>query len=249
MIHTEIAESIDALNQALAERFARLTMEAIRARGRCFVALSGGATPRGVYQLLATEPYRSRVLWDQIDVFWGDERHVPPDHADSNYGMTAETLLSKVPVSPKKIHRVHAEIPDANLAAHEYDAEIRAAFGGSENMPRFDLNLLGLGADGHTASLFPGTLALDERRQLCVANWVEKLGAYRITMTLPLINASRVIVFMVSGAEKARIVREVLQGAEAAPAARHAPPLPASLVRPVDGELWWMLDRAAAGAL
>ena len=243
MRQIEIAESADALNHSVAEQFVRITTEALRVRNRCAVSLSGGSTPKQIYQLLATEPYRSRALWDQIDFFWGDERHVPADHPDSNYRMAADALLSKVPVRPAKVHRIHAEIPDAALAAHEYEQEIRTTFGEPANMPRFDLMLMGLGTDGHTASLFPGTPAVDERRRLCVENWVVALGAYRITMTLPLINAARMVMFVASGAEKAPAVHRVLAARETAPLA------PAQLVRPSDGALWWMLDRAAAAEL
>jgi 6-phosphogluconolactonase len=243
MTHIEIAVNADALNHMVAEQFVRLTAKALRQHGRCFVALSGGSTPKCVFRVLANEPFRSRVKWDQIDFFWGDERHVPVDHEDSNYRMAAETLLSKVPVSPQKIHRIHSELGDAALAAQRYETEIRTTCADQSAIPRFDLNLLGLGTDGHTASLFPGTPAVDERRRLCVANWVVALGAYRITMTLPLINAARAIAFVVSGAEKASIVRRVLREREAS--AR----LPAQLVQPADGELTWMLDRAAAGEL
>ena len=240
MTRIEVAEDADALSRAVAERFVRLTTDALRERGRCSVALSGGSTPQAVFELLAVEPFRSRVLWDQIDFFWGDERHVPVEHPDSNYRMAAEAMLSKVPVRPTKIHRIHSEIPDAALAAHEYETTLRAAFGHPEGIPRFDLMWLGLGGDGHTASLFPGTAALDERRHLCVANWVAKLDAFRLTMTLPIINASRSTLFVVQGTEKAAIVDKVL--------GNHAsPPFPAQLVQPSDGDLWWMLDRAAAG--
>jgi len=240
MTKVEVADSVDALSRMIAEHFVRVTTAALRERGRCAVALSGGSTPKRVYQVLAGEPFRSRALWDQIDFFWGDERHVPVDHPDSNYRMAAETLLSKVPVRPTKIHRIHSEIPDAALAAHQYDAEIRTTSGEPTGTPRFDLVFLGLGTDGHTASLFPGTPAVDERRRLCVENWVVALGAFRITLTLPLINAARVVTFVASGAEKLAIVQRVLRDGDGSP-------LPAQLVRPSDGELWWMLDRAAAG--
>ena len=240
MTKVEVADSVDALSRMIAEQFVRVTTAALRERGRCAVALSGGSTPKRVYQVLAGEPFRSRALWDQIDFFWGDERHVPVDHPDSNYRMAAEALLSKVPVRPTKIHRIHSEIPDAALAAHQYDAEIRTTCGDPTGTPRFDLVFLGLGTDGHTASLFPGTPAVDERRRLCVENWVVALGAFRITLTLPLINAARVVTFVASGAEKLAIVQRVLQDGDGSP-------LPAQLVRPSDGELWWMLDRAAAG--
>jgi 6-phosphogluconolactonase len=242
MSKIEVAANADALHHMVAEQFVRLTSDALGERGRCAVALSGGSTPRGVYRLLATEPFRSRAQWDQIEFFWGDERHVSADHPDSNYGMAAEALLSRVPVRPERIHRVHAEIDDAAAAAQKYETEIRTTFREPVGIPRFDLMWLGLGVDGHTASLFPGTAALDERQRLCVENWAPALKAYRITMTLPLINASRVVMFVVGGAEKAPIVGQVLRGGGPLPAS----PLPATLVRPVDGELCWMLDRAAA---
>lgn len=248
MTRIEISQSAEALSRAAAERFVRSTTAAVRARGRCSVALSGGSTPRSVYRVLAYEPYRSQVRWDQIEFFWGDERHVPEDHAESNYRMAAETLLSRVPVHPEHIYRVHAEIADAARAAQEYEDEIRVSFGGGDTTPRFDLVLLGLGTDGHTASLFPGTPALAERRRLCVENWVSALNTHRITMTLPVFNAAREVVFIVSGVEKAPIVREVLPD-RATPGAEvtHASPLPAQLIQPEDGDVWWMLDRAAAG--
>jgi 6-phosphogluconolactonase len=230
-VRIEVAESADTLSHLVAEQFVRLTTGALRERGRCAVALSGGSTPKRVYRDLATESFRPRALWDQID------------HRDSNYGMTAETLLSRVPVRAEKIHRVHGEIRDAALAAQEYETEIRTTCAEPVAIPRFDLVLLGLGADGHTASLFPGTAALDERRRLYVENWVPALNAYRITMTLPLINAARTVMFVVSGAEKAAMVRRVLRDGDA-PA-----PLPSQRIRPTGGQLCWMLDRAAAEQL
>lgn len=240
MTHIEVAEDADALSHRVAEQFVALTTNAIDARGRCFVALSGGSTPRAIYRLLGAPAFRGRVRWAGIHFFWGDERHVPPDHPDSNYRMAVETMLSHVPVPPANIHRIRAELPDADRAAREYEAEIRAWVGG-EGIPRFDLVHLGVGTDGHTASLFPGSAALRETERLCVANWVEKLGAFRITLTLPVLNAARTVVFVAAGKEKAPIVQRILH--EPVP----SPPLPAQLVRPTDGELWWMLDRAAAG--
>ena len=238
----DVAESADALNTVVAEQFVRLTTAATRERGRCAVALSGGSTPKAVYRLLATEPFRSQARWDQIHFFWGDERHVPPDHVDSNYRMAMDAMLSNVPVTASQIHRMHGDLADAERAAQEYEDEIREFFG-RDRLPVFDLIHLGLGTDGHTASLFPGTAALDARRRVCVANWVPRFESYRITLTLPVLDAARAVVFIVTGADKASIVRRVLQDGAA------AAPLPAQLVQPTDGELCWMLDRAAAGAL
>src|SRR5262249_42227432 len=180
--------------------------------------------------------------WNRMHFFWGDERHVPPDHADSNYRMVHETLLFSVPVTPEQIHRIRAEQPDAAEAARAYDAEILATLPHDAGPPRVDLILLGLGTDGHTASLFPDTAALVEQRRLCVDNWVERLETHRITMTFPLLNAAHTVLFIVSGSDKASIVREVLR-----PTHRDRE-LPAQRVRP-DGELLWMLDRDAASAM
>jgi 6-phosphogluconolactonase len=240
-LRIDVAEHTDALNHRVAEQFVRLTTEAITARGRCAVALSGGSTPKGVYQLLAAPAFRGRVRWGAIHFFWGDERHVPPDHADSNYRMAVEAMLSKVPVPPANVHRVRSELPDAERAAREYEERIRACVDG-EPISRFDVIHLGIGTDGHTASLFPGTAALEERERLCVANWIAKFGANRITLTLPVLNAARAVIFIVAGVEKAPIIQRVLRDPDPSP-------LPAQLVRPAEGECWWMLDRAAAGAL
>jgi len=219
----------------------RLTTDALLTRGRCAVALSGGSTPRSVYQLLAAPAFRGRVRWSDIQFFWGDERHVPPDHRDSNYRMAVEAMLSNVPVPPANVHRMRGEVP-AELGAREYDGVIRECVEGMP-VPRFDVIHLGLGTDGHTASLFPGTAAIEEQERVCVANWVTTLNAYRITMTLPILNAARAVVFIAAGAGKSTIVQRVLrESAELSP-------LPAQRVRPSDGELWWMLDQAAAGEL
>jgi 6-phosphogluconolactonase len=191
------------------------------------VALSGGSTPKVLYQVLAEE-FREQVLWSKVQFFWSDERHVAPDHPDSNYRMAHEALLSRVPVLESNVHRVRSENPSAQEAADEYEKII---------VPRLDLILLGLGTDGHTASIFPGSEVLHETKRLIAAPWVEKLNAYRITMTLPLLNNGASVLFLVSGAEKAEIVKEVLEGPQK---------YPAQFVQPTNGELIWMLDRDAA---
>jgi 6-phosphogluconolactonase len=191
------------------------------------VALSGGSTPKVLYQVLAEE-FREQVLWSKVQFFWSDERHVPPDHPDSNYRMAHEALLSRVPVLESNVHRVRSENPSAQEAADEYEKII---------VPRLDLILLGLGTDGHTASIFPGSEVLHETKRLIAAPWVEKLNAYRITMTLPLLNNGASVLFLVSGAEKVEIVKEVLEGPQK---------YPAQFVQPTNGELLWMLDRDAA---
>jgi 6-phosphogluconolactonase len=237
------------LSRAAADEFKWHAQAAVRAKGSFAVALSGGSTPKRLYGLLASEgePYRARVPWGSTHLFFGDERHVPPDHAESNYRMVREALLTRAPVPPENVHRVVAENPDAGAAAAEYERELCDFFHMREGRePRFDLILLGLGEDGHTASLFPGTAALAEAGRLFVANWVEKLGAYRLTMTLPLINRARAVVFLVSGGEKAEVLRAVL---DTEAGERDRPPYPAKLVRPTRGELLWLADEAAARLL
>jgi 6-phosphogluconolactonase len=229
-----------------AGEWVRLADEAVRARGRFAVALSGGSTSKALYRLLAADEggFRARLPWGQAHIFWGDERHVPPDHPDSNYRMAYEAMLSRVPVPSGNVYRIPAENPDAARAAEVYARTLREFFGvEAGRFPRFDLILLGLGADGHTASLFPGTGAVHERGRLVAAPWVEKLASHRITLTAPVLNNAAFVIFLVCGEDKAGTLRAVLEGP-------HEPDrLPAQLVRPVDGRLVWMVDRAAARLL
>jgi 6-phosphogluconolactonase len=239
-----VAADLDGVFRAAAGEFQKASAEAVAARGVFRVALSGGSTPKGLYSLLATDlGLRSAIPWDQAEFFWSDERHVPPDHPESNYRMAQDSLLSRVPVKGVRVHRVRAEQPDASVAAIAYEVEIRRTFDCYGEVPRFDLILLGLGTDGHTASLFPGTPALEERSRLVTANHVAALGADRITMTYPLLNAARLILFVVAGSDKAAAVRAVRQPDP------DGAPLPASLVRPEEGRVIWVLDRGAAGGL
>jgi 6-phosphogluconolactonase len=209
------------------------------------IALSGGSTPRGLHTLLANEPtVRDRLPWHDLHFFWGDERHVPPDHPQSNYRMAYETLFSPASIPAENIHRVLAEEPDAALAAEKYEQELQAFFGLEVGqLPRFDCILLGMGPDGHTASLFPGTAALHETKRLVVANWVEKFKSHRISLTVPVLNQADLVIFLVSGAEKAETLKEVLQG--------HFRPdrFPAQLIRPGPEKLLWIVDKAAANCL
>jgi 6-phosphogluconolactonase len=208
--------------------------------GRFSVALSGGSTPKSLYALLASEK-RNAIPWDRTYFFFGDERHVPPDHADSNYRMANESMFSKVPVRPENVYRIHGE-EDAEQAARSYEEALRTFFSlKPSEFPRFDLVLLGMGPDGHTASLFPGSAALNEERRLVVANWVEKLKSYRITMTFPVLNHAACVMFLTSGADKASMLREVLQNEKA--------DLPCQRVRPINGGLLWLVDQAAASGL
>lgn len=227
------------LARAAAQEFHRLAEAAVQDRGHFSVALSGGNTPRAVYSLLASE--HKQLPWDRIHIFFGDERHVPPDHPDSNFRMASESLLSKVPIPEKNIHRVHAEL-DAEAAAAEYDQQLVNFFHlGNHDCPRFDLIFLGIGEDGHTASLFPESKALSEASRRVVANWVEKFKTFRITLTLPVLNHASEVVFLVSGADKAQILSQVLQ-----PGTRK---YPAQDVQPENGRLLWLVDQDAGSLL
>jgi 6-phosphogluconolactonase len=232
----EVFGSPQELFAATAKKFCSVGSSAIKDHGRFTVALSGGSTPRGLHQELVT--HFSSQQWDKVFFFWGDERHVPPDSSDSNYRMAKETLLSKLPIPPENIFRVPSELPDARQAAAKYEQTIQEFFHlGPDSFPRFDFILLGMGPDGHTASLFPGTAALREKDHLVVANWVEKLNAFRITFTYPVLNNAACVMFLVSGDEKAEMVRRALKD----PGAN----LPCQKVRPIDGELLWYLDKGA----
>ena len=236
----------EAVREAAAE-FARRVRTAVQERGASAVALAGGSTPRGLYERLAAgggAPGPDPVPWGRVHLFWGDERHVPPEHPQSNYRMTLDTLLSKVPVPPANIHRIRAEEPDAPRAAAEYEQELKAFFRlESDQTPRFDLVLLGMGEDGHTASLFPGSEALRDTSQLVAAPRIEKLGSRRITLTPRVFNNAACVMFLVTGSEKARTLRDVLEG-------KYEPDrLPAQIIRPLQGDLLWIVDRAAGSLL
>jgi len=229
---------------AAAQEVVHLVTDAVASRAKFTVALSGGSTPKNLFTLLATTA-RAALPWDQMFFFWGDERHVGPTDPDSNYRMADEAMLAKVPVPTANVFRVPAENPDATAVASEYEATLRKFFQlGPQEVPRFDLILLGMGPDGHTASLFPGTAALEEKSRLFVANWVEKLKTHRLTLTLPVLNAARTVAFLISGTDKAAILKTVLEDPAASPQQ-----YPSKLIRPTDGELIWFLDRAAANAL
>lgn len=216
--------------------------QAIAERGRFTIALSGGSTPRALYTLLATPAYRQEVDWGRVEVFWGDERCVPPDDAQSNYRMARETLLDTVPIPAGQVHRIQGE-DDPGAAAETYAAELRAAFGTAAGQwPRLDLVLLGMGPDGHTASLFPDTDAARIADRLVAAPFVPHLNAHRITLTLPVLNAARLVVFLAGGADKQAMLRTVR-----AAGTTGDPALPSSLVHPTPGTLLWLVDRAAVG--
>jgi 6-phosphogluconolactonase len=239
-----VVEDAATLAREAAERVAACARAAVAARGRFALALSGGSTPRALFQQLATPPLRDELPWSRTEVFWADERCVPPDHTDSNYGMARAALLDPAGVPAERIHRIRGEL-DPGAAASAYEAELARVLGGAPGgpAPALDLVLLGMGADGHTASLFPGTAALAERRRWVAANDIARLGTHRITLTFPLLNQAAHAWFLVAGADKAAVLREVLEGPV------DPTRLPAQGVRPEAGELVWLVDRAAAGQL
>lgn len=235
-----------------ARHFARLADQYVIGGGHFTVALSGGSTPRAMFSILAADPFLDTVPWSSIYFFWGDERAVPPNHADSNYNMAREALLSKAAVPSENIFRIPAEMDDTDRAAEEYSTTLREFFlkhasrtgtAPLSNFPRFDLVLLGMGSDGHTASLFPHTTALNVSDRIAASNYVEKLKTHRITLTAPTINNARNVTFVVAGEDKAEALKEVLQGDD-------QPELyPSQLIHPKNGTLLWLVDQAAARQL
>jgi 6-phosphogluconolactonase len=230
----------EAVAEAAANRIVAAARNAIRRRGRFRIALSGGSTPWAVYALLSTPPRVAAVDWSRVEFFWGDERCVPPNHPESNYGVARELLLDHLPaVKEGAIHRMPADLPDHEREAQRYQAELARAFGaspGAARPPAFDLVWLGMGRDGHTASLFPGSPALEERRRWVVASRAPAPAAWRMTLTLPIINAARSVLFVVTGADKARPLSAARSGLDDLPAARvHA------------RSTLWLVDAAAAG--
>jgi 6-phosphogluconolactonase len=234
-----------ALARAAAERFAEVVADAVAARGMAFVALSGGTTPKQMGRLLADEPYRSRIPWDRLHVFWGDERFVPLGSPESNAGEAKRGFLDLVPIPPQNVHPWDTEAKSGKEAAAAYEATIREAFAMPSGIPRFDLVLLGMGDDGHTASLFPHTDALHVKEPLAVVNFVPKLDTERLTLTAPILNAGRQILFLAGGPGKAAILARVIEGPE------NRTELPAQSIRASepDGTLGWLVDEDAAAKL
>ena len=225
---------------AVAEFIAEASKAAVERSGRFTIALSGGNTTRAVYRLLARPPFLNQIAWNRWRVFWGDERNVPPDHADSNYRMAREALLNHAPIPVPQVHRFLME-QGAETAANAMEAVLGEVF--ADTPPSLDLILLGVGDDGHTASLFPGTDALREQERLVVSNHVPQLHADRVTFTLPLINAANAVAFVVTGAAKSSALKDVLTPTPGTPA------LPASVVKPTSGTLDWFLTADAASQL
>jgi len=233
----KVLADADGIARAAADLIVEAARDAIDARGAFTLGLSGGSTPRTLYRLLAGDEYRNRIDWPHVEIFFGDERCVPPDHSDSNYRMANEELLSKVPLDPAHIHRMRGEI-DPQEAAKEYGLMLKRRFGDDGGL---DLLLLGMGDDGHTASLFPGTPALSETKHRCVANFVPKFNTWRITLTVPFINRAGEILVLASGASKANVVQQVLEGED------KPGQYPIQLISPASGKLIWLLDLATAG--
>jgi 6-phosphogluconolactonase len=226
----------NAIAHEAAERIVALAQASIRLRDGFAISLSGGSTPKALYELLATAVFRDRIDWTKVEVFFGDERCVPPDHHDSNYRMAREAMLSKVPIPGDNIYRIRGEI-EPEKAAIEYGQMLKEKF--ADGGP--DLVLLGMGDDGHTASLFPGTEALKETKHRCVSVYVKKFDAWRVTMTAPFINRADNVIVLVAGVSKAPVAQQVLEG----------PPdpqrLPIQLIQPASGKVTWLMDVAAAG--
>jgi 6-phosphogluconolactonase len=230
-----VYETPEELAEAAARDFAARAEEAISERGRFAVVLAGGSTPKATYEVLARD-YADQLDWGRVDIFFGDERTVHPDHEGSNYRMVREALLSRIRV--ESIRRMRCELSPEEAAA-DYEHQLREFFGPDES-PSFDLILLGLGEDGHTASLFPQTPALDVTDRWVVVNPVPKLGTSRLTLTIPAINAAKAVTFLVAGESKADALKQILEGG----ADPHQ--YPAMFIRPESGDLTWMVDRAAA---
>jgi 6-phosphogluconolactonase len=243
--NVQIVDDPESLALAAAKHFVKCCGESIAARGRFTVALSGGSTPKRMYQHLAQAPLKDAVDWQHVEFFWGDERAVPPDHAESNYRMARENMLQSLAIAPQQIHRMPAERADLDRASQDYQAEIAGVFQAAPNgpPPSLDLVLLGMGPDGHTASLFPHTTALHETSRWVVPNFVPKFNANRMTMSAPMLNQAGQVVFLVGGEDKSAVLAEVLTGPI------DTDRLPSQMIHPASGRLTWLLDRASAKLL
>jgi 6-phosphogluconolactonase len=234
-----------AIAKRAAQEFVQAAASAVREKGSFNVALAGGSTPKALYSLLVNDPtLRSQVPWDKMHLFFGDERHVPPDHPDSNFRMATEAMIAKSPMKPEQVTRIKGEYPDAGQAALEYEKALREYFKlKNGEYPRFDLVLVGMGNEGHTLSLFPGTKALHADGRIAVRNWVGKLYAERITLTAPAASNAARVMFMATGADKAPALKAVLEGPF------EPEQLPAQLLQPKNGKLLWLVDTGAGSML
>jgi 6-phosphogluconolactonase len=234
-----------AIAKRAAQEFVQAAAAAVREKGSFNVALAGGSTPKALYSLLVNDQaLRSQVPWDKLHLFFGDERHVPPDHPDSNFRMATEAMISKSPLKPEQVTRIKGEYPNADQAALEYEKTLREYFKlNNGEYPRFDLLLVGMGNEGHTLSLFPGTKALQADGRIVVRNWIGKLCTERVTLTAPAACNAAEIIFMVTGADKACALKSVLEGPF------EPDQLPAQLLQPQNGKLLWLVDAAAGSIL
>ena len=234
-----------AIAKRAAREFVQAAASAVREKNAFNVALAGGSTPKALYSLLVNDPaLRSQIPWDKIHMFFGDERHVAPDHPDSNFRMATEAMISKSPLKPEQVTRIKGEYPGTQQAALEYEEALREYFKlKAGEYPRFDLVLVGMGNEGHTLSLFPGTKALHADGRIAVRNWIGKLCTERITLTAPAACNAAEIIFMVTGADKACALKSVLEGPY------EPDQLPAQLLQPQNGKLLWLVDAAAGSML
>jgi 6-phosphogluconolactonase len=234
-----------AIAKRAAQEFVQTATSAVSEKGSFTVALAGGSTPKALYNLLVNDAaLRSQIPWDKAHFFFGDERSVPPDDADSNFRMASEAMLSKAALKPEQVSRIKGEYKDTEKAVQEYEQALRSHFKlASGQLPRLDLVLLGMGNEGHTLSLFPGTKALHDNGRLVMRNWVGKLYTERITMTAPVANNAALVIFMVTGSDKALALKGVLEGPY------EPEQLPSQLIQPKNGRLLWLVDTAAGGAL
>ncbi len=240
-----ILPDLGAIAKRAAQEFLQAATAAVAEKHAFTVALAGGSTPKALYSLLASDAVlRAQLPWDKMHLYFGDERTVGPDHPDSNFRMASETLISKSPLKPQQVTRIKGEYKDTEKAAQEYQQGLRASFKLADGQfPRFDLVLLGMGNEGHTLSLFPGTKALHETKRIVVRNWIGKLYTERITLTAQAVNQAAQVIFMVTGADKALALKGVLEGP-------HEPEqLPAQMIQPQSGKLLWLVDTAAGGML
>jgi 6-phosphogluconolactonase len=228
-----------------AQQFVQAATAAVKEKGSFAVALAGGSTPKALYGLLVNDPaLRSQVPWEKMHFFFGDERNVAPDHPDSNFRMASEAMISKAPLKPEQVSRIKGEYQDTEKAALEYQQTLRSYFNLTDGqLPHLDLVLLGMGNEGHTLSLFPGTKALHDNGRLVVRNWVGKLYTERVTMTAPMPNNAGLVIFMVTGADKALALKGVLEGPY------EPEQLPSQLIQPKNGKLLWLVDTTVGSML
>jgi 6-phosphogluconolactonase len=240
----KILPDVAAIAQLAASIFTNAAQQAVRERGLFRVAMAGGSTPKALHALLVSEPFRSQLPFDKMHLFFGDERHVPPDHADSNYRMVNETFISKTPIEPEQVFRIKAELENTEQAAQDYEQILKTQFAlKPAELPRFDLMMLGMGNEGHTLSLFPATTALRDNGRLVVRTWIGKLYTERITCTAPVANNSAVVLFMIAGADKALALKAVLEGPY------EPDQLPSQHIKPTNGKLIFLADSAAGAML